>query len=289
MRVDRTVAISMTGPVNANRTIDGVDPAGAPATVLLDNVFKTYSGSRGAVEAVKNISFQVEQGEFVSILGPSGCGKSTILSLIAGLEVPERGLVEVDGRRVTGPQSSMGVVFQSDLLLEWRTALGNVLLQFHLRGQRLTDQLRGRAVALLEMTGLSGFVDRYPRELSGGMRQRVAICRALVHDPGLLLMDEPFGALDALTREALNLELAGLAERTRKTVILITHNMEEAIFLSDRVLVLSPSPGRILADYRIDLPRPRLATSLDLPQFAIHARDLREALRREGGLPNGGH
>jgi NitT/TauT family transport system ATP-binding protein len=286
MMMDST---EVRSPLNADRTINGVDPDATPATVSLDNVFKTYTGSRGAIEAIKNISFQVEQGEFVSLLGPSGCGKSTILSLIAGLEVAERGSVEVDGRRVIGPQTSMGVVFQSDLLLEWRTALDNVLLQFHLRGQRVTDELRERAVALLRMTGLSGFVDRYPRELSGGMRQRVAICRALVHDPGLLLMDEPFGALDSLTRESLNLQLAGLAERTRKTVILITHNMEEAIFLSDRILVLSPSPGRILGNYRIDLPRPRLATALDSPQFAIHARDLREALRREGALPSGGH
>jgi len=214
-------------------------------------------GSRGReVRALDPLDLAVGQGEFLAIVGPSGCGKSTLLRLIAGLLAPSAGQIALFGSPVTRPQTRLGIVFQSPVLLEWRTILDNVLLQLELRGEDPRPH-RAQALELLRSVGLAEFTDRYPRELSGGMRQRASIVRALIHDPPLLLMDEPFGALDALTREQMRVDLEALWLATRKTVVFITHSIDEAVLLADRVIVMSARPGRIAQELRIDLPRPR--------------------------------
>ena len=228
----------------------------------LDKVGMIYEAASGPVEALAGISLSVDAGEFVSLVGPSGCGKSTLLRIVAGLRPATAGTISVTGREVTQPIPDIGMVFQSPILLKWRTILENVLLPAELAGKD-AGALRGRANQLLEMAGLHGFADKLPRELSGGMQQRASLCRALLLDPPLLLMDEPFGALDAMTRDDMALELLriwgerDLAREARKTVLFVTHSIPEAVFLSDRVVVMSPRPGRIAADLRIDLPRPR--------------------------------
>ncbi len=228
----------------------------------LDKVGMIYEAASGPVEALAGISLSVEAGEFVSLVGPSGCGKSTLLRIVAGLRPATAGTISVGGRRVTQPIPDIGMVFQAPILLKWRTILENVLLPAELAGKD-PGALRTRALDLLEMAGLHGFADKLPRELSGGMQQRASLCRALLLDPPLLLMDEPFGALDAMTRDDMALELLriwgerDLAREARKTVLFVTHSIPEAVFLSDRVVVMSPRPGRIAADLRIDLPRPR--------------------------------
>jgi NitT/TauT family transport system ATP-binding protein len=218
----------------------------------LTNIEKSF----GRVQVLDDITFSVPKGTFVSLLGPSGCGKSTLLAIIAGLEKESAGSVKVGGHTLSGPNSRAGMVFQKDLLLDWKTALQNVLLQFSMRGEP-TRPHEERARALLNRVGLGAFIDAYPRELSGGMRQRVALCRALVHDPDLLLMDEPFGALDAITREKVAIDLADLTSSGNKTVVFVTHSLEEAVFLGDTVYVLSARPGRLAARIDVDLPRPR--------------------------------
>ena len=210
----------------------------------------------GATVVLDGVNLHVPRGTFLSLLGPSGCGKSTLLSIIAGLEKPSSGLVQVDGSPLKGPNSRAGMVFQKDLLLGWKTTLDNVLSQFALRGES-TKRHVGRARALLGRVGLGAFADAYPHELSGGMRQRAALCRALVHDPDLLLMDEPFGALDAITREKVAIDLAEMTAAANKTVILVTHSLEEAVFLGDVVYVLSAKPGRLATRIDVDLARPR--------------------------------
>jgi NitT/TauT family transport system ATP-binding protein len=214
----------------------------------------------GAVQALAPIDLDVDDGEFVSIVGPSGCGKSTLLRLVAGLLAVSSGSVVIDGTTVVAPVTRLGIVFQQPVLLDWRTALGNVLFQVEMRGER-PGPWRERARALLDQVGLHDFTDTYPHALSGGMRQRVAIARALVHEPDLLLMDEPFGALDALTREQMRLDLEALWMRRRMTVLFVTHSVDEAVLLSDRVVVMSPRPGRIERVLSVDLPRPRGLTA----------------------------
>ncbi len=218
---------------------------GPGKAVCLRRVTKSYLSKLGTVRALAEIDLAVEAGLFVSIVGPSGCGKSTLLKLVAGLEQASHGEVLVDGKPLEGPPEGLGVVFQRDVLLDWRNILDNVLLSIDLMG-RSTSLHRDRATALLTRFGLAGFERRYPWELSGGMRQRVSICRALLTDPQLLLMDEPFGALDAMTRDDLNLELARIWQETRKTLLFITHSIPEAVFLSDRVILMCQSPGRIV-------------------------------------------
>jgi len=225
--------------------------------IILRDVNKNFVGANGDVtRAITDVSFSIAAGEFISVVGPSGCGKSTLLRMIAGLSSPSSGEVVIGGRKIAGPYTNLGIVFQRDLLLETRTALQNVLLQVEMRGLRKKDyEIYARD--LLQRMGLKDFVDKYPRQLSGGMRQRVAICRALVHDAPLILMDEPFGALDALTREEITVDLARLCERTSKTVFFITHSISEAVFLSDRVFVMTPRPGRLARQIAIEIPRPR--------------------------------
>jgi NitT/TauT family transport system ATP-binding protein len=229
------------------------------------------------------VSTSVREHEFVSILGPSGCGKSTLILLVSGLEPASGGTIQVDGRPVKGPYTDLGVVFQRDALLRWRTALDNVLLQCEIRRLPLAEY-RPRALQLLQQVGLTGFEGSYPGELSGGMRQRVALCRALIHDAPILLMDEPFGALDALTRDQMGLDLLRIWERDRKTVMFVTHSIPEAVFLSDRVIVMSPRPGRIEAELTIDLPRPRTQAMTESARFIAHTREIHRVFAAAGVL-----
>jgi NitT/TauT family transport system ATP-binding protein len=241
--------------------------------VDIDRVSKTYETSGEPVHALKEASLSMKPGEFVSLLGPSGCGKSTLLMILAGLVKATTGSVTIDGHVVDEPQTELGIVFQDHVLLDWRRVLSNVLLQVEMRGLNKKDYV-DRARELLALVGLKGFDDRYPFELSGGMRQRVSICRALLHDPGLLLMDEPFGALDALTRDQLNLDVQSIWMRSPKTVVFVTHSINEAVFLSDRVVVMSPRPGRIEQIIEIDLPRPRPLAIRETPEFGEYTRQI---------------
>jgi NitT/TauT family transport system ATP-binding protein len=226
-------------------------------SVVIENVSKTYETRDGdEVLALCNTNLRVAAGEFVVIVGPSGCGKSTLLSLVAGLMPASSGRITIDDETIVRPHSKIGMVFQTDLLLYWRTIMDNVLLPIEIRGWD-RQKYRRQADALLKQVGLEGFATRYPTELSGGMRQRVSICRALVQEPGLLLMDEPFGALDALTREQMITDLQATWKDAGNTIIFITHSIEEAVFLGDRVIVLSPRPGRIEMDLAIEIERPR--------------------------------
>jgi NitT/TauT family transport system ATP-binding protein len=239
---------------------------GTDAYVEIAGVAKTYRRDGGETHALERIDLAIREGEFLAIVGPSGCGKSTLLRIVAGLHLPTSGVVRVAGRIVDRPQTNLGIVFQSPVLLDWRTALANVLVQIELRGMDPSGY-RDRALRLLDQVGLRDFADRYPHELSGGMRQRVAIARALIHDAPLLLMDEPFGALDALTREQMRLDLEALWLATRKTVLFITHSIDEAVLLADRVVVMSPRPGTIESVLEIRLPRPRGLEARRAPEF----------------------
>jgi len=235
----------------------------------------------GAFTAVDDVSFEIAAGKFVSLIGPSGCGKSTLMLLCAGLNPTSRGEIRIDGARLDRPLTDVGIVFQDHLLLEFRTALDNILLQPQIRGLPMAEARRD-ARALMEKVGIAEAASRYPKQLSGGMRQRVSIARALIHQPSILLMDEPFGALDAITRTQIRHDLEILWLETRKTVLFITHSIEEAIGLSDRVLVMSPSPGRIADEIAIDLPRPRPAHLGEYPSFNAYAERINAAFRRMG-------
>jgi len=228
-------------------------PETRAVAIELVDVSKVFGGPSG-VKALDRVSFEVGEREFVSILGPSGCGKSTLLRLIAGLMPFEGERLSLGGEDVSGPMDDVGVVFQTANLLPWRTVEANLKLGAEIHGRKTPGD---RLSALVETLGLTGFEARHPHELSGGMKQRVAIGQALVRNPNVLLLDEPFGALDALTRDKLNVELLRIWQAERKTVVLVTHSIPEAVLLSDRVLVMSGRPGRLLEDVSIDLPRPR--------------------------------
>ncbi|HET9662995.1 MAG TPA: ABC transporter ATP-binding protein [Burkholderiales bacterium] len=253
-------------------------------SVEIDRVTKHYRTAKsGTVHALDEVSLSFGSGEFVSIVGPSGCGKSTLLMLISGLISVSSGTIKVGGKTVAGPVHEAGIVFQRDVLLDWRSVLSNVMLPVEIRGlDHRTHQKK--ALDLLHSVGLSGFEEKYPSELSGGMRQRVAICRALVQSPGLLLMDEPFGALDALTREQMNLDLQRMWLRDRNTVLFITHSIDEAIFLSDRVVVMSARPGRITEVLDIDLPRPRGTHTRSDRKFVEYIERVRRCFLAQGIL-----
>ena len=253
----------------------------SPPIIAATAITKTFSTRSGTVEALGPVDLTVEPGEFVSIVGPSGCGKSTLVSILSGLVRPSSGEVKVMGEPVTKPLTNLGIVFQEDLLLPWRNVLKNVLLQAEIRRLPM-DEYERRARRLLELVGLAGFESKLPGELSGGMRQRVAMCRALVHDPPLLLMDEPFGALDAMTRDQMNLDLEALASSTRKTTVFVTHSIAEAVFLSDRVVVMSPRPGRIQAVIDIDFPRPRRLSLRDSVEYSTHITHIRRLFQSMG-------
>jgi NitT/TauT family transport system ATP-binding protein len=247
------------------------------------DVGRRFAAGDDVVTALEGVSFDVRAEEFVSIVGPSGCGKSTLAMIIAGLLPASSGRVTIGGRVVDRPQTNLGIVFQNPVLLAWRRAIDNVLLQIEMRDLP-PARYRERARALLASVGLGGFEGRYPHELSGGMRQRVSICRALVHDPPLLLMDEPFGALDALTRDQMVLDLQHLWSRGRKTVVFITHSITEAVLLSDRVLVMTPRPGIIDTIVDVELPRPRRLTIRDDPKFGSYTRAIHERFLARGVL-----
>jgi NitT/TauT family transport system ATP-binding protein len=253
------------------------------AFIELAGVSKTFAARSGdRVAALSDISLSIRSGEFACVIGPSGCGKSTLLRIVAGLVPPSSGTATIAGAPVVSPRRDIGMVFQSPVLLPWRSVIQNVLVPAQVIGlPRVTA--RRRAEELLDLVGLSGFVDKSPAELSGGMRQRVSIARALMHDPQTLLMDEPFGALDAMTRERMNLELLRIWHAQKKTVILVTHSIEEAVFLADRVFVMSPRPGRLLRTVEVALPRPRTTRTRHEPAFIDLTSSLREAFERMQG------
>ena len=247
--------------------------------VEVAEVSKIYrSGTADAIEAVSSVSFTVPRGQFVAILGPSGCGKSTLLMMLGGLEALTAGRITVDGMPMSGPRTSIGVMFQDSTLLPWKSALDNVLFPF-LAAKRAVGPAdgptRARAATLLDQVGLNGFHHHKPRQLSGGMRQRVAICRALVYEPDLLLMDEPFSALDAITRDEMNLVLMKMWEEHHRTALFVTHSIREAVYLADRVLVMSRRPGRIIEDIRIPFARPRgleIGETVEFNEICGHLR-----------------
>ena len=251
------------------------------AAIEAGAVVKTFDTADGQVQALAGLDFRIEPGEFVSLIGPSGCGKSTLMLIAAGLITPTTGEIRIDGVRLDRPLTDVGIVFQDHLLLDFRTALDNILLQAQVRGQPM-EAARIRALDLLGKLGLAGAANRYPRQLSGGMRQRVSIARALIHEPSVLLMDEPFGALDALTRTQMRHDIEVLWMETAKSVLFITHSIDEAIGLSDRVLVMSASPGRIVDEIKIDLPRPRPAHLGQYPSFDAYAERIHATFRRLG-------
>jgi len=256
---------------------------GARPYVDVAGVGKTYRRAGRETHALESIDLAIRSGEFLAIVGPSGCGKSTLLRIVAGLVGASRGDVRVEGARVDRPQTNLGIVFQSPVLLDWRTALDNVLVQVELRSLD-PKAYRDNALRLLDQIGLKDFADRYPYELSGGMRQRVAIARALIHDAPLLLMAEPFGALDALTREQMRLDLEALWLATHKTVMFITHSIDEAVLLADRVVVMSPRPGRIERTIDIPLPRPRGLAARREPEFVRITEEITDIFLARGVL-----
>lgn len=244
-----------------------------PNGLQIDNVRKVF----GDLEAIRNVTINIKEGEFVSLLGPSGCGKSTLLMMIAGLTRPTSGTLRLAGKPIIGPDSNVGVVFQSPVLLPWRTILDNILFPIELR--RLPrSQYLPRARELLKMSKLEDFADALPRQLSGGMRQRASICRALIHDPSTLLMDEPFSALDAITRDDMAFELLRIWQSNQKTVVFVTHSIREAAILSDRVLVMGKRPATIVDEVEIDLPRPRERTMPEEESFNAIVRRLRTSI-----------
>lgn len=247
-------------------------------TIAIENLNVTFSSKRGTTTALDDIHLRVADGEFVTIAGPSGCGKSTLLKVVAGLTDATSGDVRLRGKPVRGPQREIGYVFQRAALLEWRSVRKNILLQAEMRGMP-RQAAQQRCDYLLEMTGLTGFENALPHELSGGMQQRVSLCRALLHEPEVLLMDEPFGALDALTREKMNIELHRIWREMGTTVVLVTHSVAEAVYLANRVVVMSPRPGRIVETLDVDLPAERdYADTMERPEFIKVANRVRDLL-----------
>ena len=258
-------------------------PTAVRAAIAVRHLAKDYGGGPSAIAALRDIDFSVGEGEFLTIVGPSGCGKSTLLKILAGLMPASSGEAKLNGTPIEGPRRDIGMVFQSPVLFPWRSVLDNALLPVDV--QRLgREQLLESAHALIALVGLSGFEHRYPWELSGGMQQRVALVRALIHDPALLLMDEPFGALDALTRESMNVELQRIWLDRRKTVVFVTHSTSEAVFLADRVMVMSARPGTIADMLKIELPRPRSLDVMTTEAFGTYVRRIRAGLNAGGGL-----
>ena len=247
----------------------------------LNKVYRTREGAN--IHALSDVNFAVGEGEFVTVVGPSGCGKSTLLKILAGTLRRTSGAVRMRGQPIDGPSRDVGVVFQAPVLLPWRTVLENVMLPIEIQKRdRALYEVQARKY--LKLVGLEAFEGKYPNELSGGMQQRVGISRALVHDPAMLLMDEPFGALDAMTRETMNLELLRIWNESKKTVLLVTHSIPEAVYLADRVIVMSPRPGRITEIMRVDLPRPRPLEIINSEAFGRHVVAIRRHFQSLGAL-----
>jgi NitT/TauT family transport system ATP-binding protein len=252
--------------------------------IRVRNARKIYATGNKSVEALSDVSFDVAKGEFVAILGPSGCGKSTLLMMCGGLETSTGGAIEVAGSRMTGPRTSIGIMFQDPTLLPWKTVLQNVMFPAHILRRRDADH-SDRAHKLIDMVGLHGFENKRPHELSGGMRQRVAICRALLNDPDILLMDEPFSALDAITRDEMNEALLDIWRSYAKTALFVTHSIREAVLLADRVLVMTRRPATVVADIRVPFGRPRDMSVAETPEFARLCRQLRGMIEHGTGKP----
>jgi NitT/TauT family transport system ATP-binding protein len=260
--------------------------ASGPALIDVRSVSKIFRAGDAVVHALRDVSFGIRNGEFVSLLGPSGCGKTTLMMILVGLSKADGGETHIDGKLITAPFTDLGIIFQNPELLDWRTALDNVLLQIEVRRLPLKQYL-GRAKELLTRVGLGGFENKYPYELSGGMKQRVALCRALIHDPKILLMDEPFGALDALTRDQMNLDLQRLWLEHRKTAVLVTHSIDEAVFLSDRIIIMTPRPGQISEIMHVDLPRPRAIDLKNSREFNALTKQIMQKFLDLGVLKDG--
>jgi NitT/TauT family transport system ATP-binding protein len=246
--------------------------------IQVRGLYKTYKAGGDRITALENIDLDIGANEFIALVGPSGCGKTTLLKIVNALIKPSRGQLIYDGQPLTKPPEDVGMVFQQPVLLPWRSVKANVLLPAEILGLDMAAA-RKRADELLQLVGLSGFENRYPNALSGGMQQRAAICRALIHNPSLLLMDEPFAALDAMTREELGFELLRIWELHKKTVLFVTHNIPEAILLADRVVAMSPRPGRIEKVVCIELGRPRTLDMQFLPQFKSYSDEIRALIR----------
>jgi NitT/TauT family transport system ATP-binding protein len=284
---------NLTGfDVRAKRLMNGSMANGAPVpaklresrlidVASLDKRFSSRSGE--AVAALSGVNLSVAEGEFISVVGPSGCGKTTLLRILAGLEAPTGGKATIAGQPIHGPRDDVSVVFQAATLLPWYNVLENVLLPARLKGV-VSATTTARAHDLLKLVELSDFGSKYPFELSGGMQQRVAICRALIRDPKILLMDEPFGALDAMTRETMNVELMRWCSEEKKTVLFITHSIPEAVLLGDRVVVMSPRPGRISSILDVGFQRPRDLKTLALPRFGALCDEIRTIFGAEAGI-----
>jgi len=266
------------------RLVSG-EGATAPRRQLIEirALAKTYRTRDGDVPSLQPLDLDIASGEFVAVVGPSGCGKSTLLKLVGGLIAPTAGEIRIDGTPVNEPPDDVGVVFQSPVLLAWRTVLRNIMMPVEVRRLDRVAHL-ARAKKLIATAGLEGFENKYPWQLSGGMQQRTAICRALVHDPKIVLMDEPFGALDAMTRERMNLELQRIHHETGKTILLITHSIPEAVFLADRVVVMTERPGSIAAIYDVKLPRPRKLEMMGDPAFIELTQKIRAHFYARGHL-----
>jgi NitT/TauT family transport system ATP-binding protein len=257
-------------------------PTKKPCLVQVSNLAKDYTSRDGKnIRALKDVNLEIAESEFVSIVGPSGCGKTTLLKILSGVLQSSAGEVHISGQRLSGPSREIGVVFQAPVLLPWRTVLQNIMVPIEIQN-RTEHEYDARARQLIQMVGLSGFEDKYPTELSGGMQQRVGICRALVHEPSFLLMDEPFGALDAMTRESMNEELQRIWGHSKKTIMFITHSISEAVYLADRVGVMTRRPGRIADVISVDLPRPRTLAMHNTPEFGRHVTAIRRHFNAEG-------
>jgi NitT/TauT family transport system ATP-binding protein len=272
----------MTGPPAASTAYAGAAAGAAGSILTIRGVQKRFTARSGeVVAALDDVNLEIAAGEFVAFVGISGCGKTTLLKIVGGLTSPTQGEIIYKGDHVTGPIKDLGIVFQKPVLLEWRTVLRNITLQTSMRDLGSRAEQRRLAEDLLDRVGLAGHGDRYPWELSGGQQQRVSLCRALVHNPGLLLMDEPFGALDALTREQLQRDLERMWLAQKPTVLFVTHDVGEAVCLADRVVVLAGKPGRVVANIRIDVGRARGADLLNNSKLQAYAKDVRSVL-----LPN---
>lgn len=249
----------------------------------IEHISKTFETDKGNVHALDDVLLSMVEGEFLAVVGPSGCGKSTLMMIVAGLLQATKGEVKIRGEKVEGPFTDLGIVFQNHVLLDWLTTMGNILFQTDMR--RLPrDRYEERARELISMVSLGGFEEVYPYELSGGMRQRCSICRALLHDPPLLLMDEPFGSLDALTRDQLCIDMEKLWLQTKKTVLFITHSVPEAVQLADRIIVMTPRPGRIYKEIEVELPRPRYEKGIESEQFFHLVEQIKQSFLEQGVL-----
>jgi len=261
-----TMKTMSVDPAIAHLRVVSEQPVNKASGINLSGVSKTYGTGEGKVQSLRPLDFHINEGEFFVVVGPSGCGKSTLLKLISGLLPPTTGEILVDGNKVTEPHGDVGIVFQNALLLPWRNILSNVMLPIDMK-KLPREKFLERAKSLLKMVGLEGFEKKLPWQLSGGMQQRASICRALVHDPKIMMMDEPFGALDAMTREKMNVELSRIQRQTGKTILLITPSIPEAVFLADKVLVMTERPGGIEAIYDVPLGRDRNLDTMANPVF----------------------